>query len=322
MATTDLRSVLTAELFQGMVDSSIPYSTTEPIDFSDVIAGMFGGASGGAETWESLKDSAWAALKALSELGVDKAEDFDFQRYLPPPEDASFLAQSLGFILLLDQAPRRLCHGLDSRYTDAYFAVYALRLFRYLHEDPALPTELRPTSWTRWEAAVGAASFDYFIAARLSFNAVLAHNESTAKECLAFTEEARVLVEQRFGVRDPHRDEPDKRWDLYGFPKIIASAASAGGGSGLPKGPMGVVEGWFWLAWLVDVHYPILERYGRYPYRNGAMGRTSTVEEEAWVEKAAVFPQLPADVRDHMRMDAENGRWSPLGAEIKKTVSE
>jgi len=307
MATFELRSVLTPELLQDMVDTSIPFSKTEPLDYSQVIASLFDGANSKEEKWKSIGPSVWAALKALSHLGLDKVDAFSFQEFLPAPEDDEFVYHALGFILLLDQGPRRLCRGLDARYTDGHFAAYALRLFRYLHQE--LSPDLRPTSWHRWDK-IGV-SFDYFIFARDAFNAVVVHNESTAKYCLDFTDETRVLVEQHYDTRDPHRDGVElqqRRWGLYEFPDLIAHTEAGG----LPKGPMGVAEGAFWLARLNDVHYPILERFGRYPYRNGALGRASTAEEEAWIHRAKIFPRLPADVQERIREDVDNGRWSPL----------
>ncbi|KXJ96506.1 hypothetical protein Micbo1qcDRAFT_229388 [Microdochium bolleyi] len=306
MAPTTLRSVISPELLRGLAECMLPYSTTEPIDFAGVIGGMFGGARAGTEQWETLKAPAWTALKALSELGIDNVPDFS--QLLPAPTDSSFPVQAMGLVRLLDQVPRRLCRGLDSRYTDAYFAVYALQLFRYVHD--GLPEELRPTSWSRWKDDV---SFDYFILVRMAFHVVLVHNESTAKEAVAFTEATRVLVEERYGVQDAYRDQPDKRWDLYGFPEMIAQATSGN----TPASPMGVADGWFHLALLLDVHYPILEKFGRYPYRNGAMGRLSTPEEEEWNKEAAVFPSLPLDIKNQIREDVLNGRWTPLGEEIR-----
>ncbi|KAJ1338583.1 DUF924 family protein [Microdochium nivale] len=304
MPSASLSSAISPELLRGLVECMVSFSTTEPIDFAKVIGGMFGGAGARPEQWDGIKAQAWAALVALSQLGVDNMPEF--QQFLPPPEDASFPVQALGLILLLDQGPRRLCRGLDSRYKDAYFGVYTLRLLRYLHEE--LPADLRPTSWPRWRDDSGV-SFDYFVVARMSFNAVLAHNESTASEAVAFTEDTRVLVEEHCGVRDAYRDQPGKRWDLYSFPKMIAEV-SAGN---TPKGPMGVADGWFHLALLIDVHYPILDKFGRYPYCNDEMGRHSTPAEEDWIEKAAVFPRLAADVKNHIREDVLNSRWTPLG---------
>lgn len=312
MATAELRSVLTPELLQGIVDALIPFSKTEPLDYSQVIASLFSDIGPKQDKWESIKPSVWAALKALSHLGVDKADTFNFQEFLPAPEDDEFVYHASGFILLLDQGPRRLCRGLDARYTDGYFAAYALRLFRYLHQD--LSPELRPTSWRRWDKPGAGVSFDYFIFVRDAFGAVVAHNESTAEYSLDFNDETRVLVEQYCGVRDPRRggiELQQRSWGVDAFPDLVADAEAGG----LPKGPMGVAEGSFWVARLIDVHYPVLERFGRYPYRNGAVGRESTAEEEAWIERAKVFPRLPADVRERIRKDVDNGRWSPLGDE-------
>ncbi|KAI1850040.1 hypothetical protein JX266_004419 [Neoarthrinium moseri] len=242
-----------------------------------------------------IRERAWPVLKALSQYGLDQVPDM--MEFLPPPEDPDFPSQALGLQLVLDQAPRDLLEGIHNRWTFDYFGDIALRFARQLQ---ALPPHLNPAAWARWRDS---ASLDYFIFVRLWFGAPLVHHEATPDEAVAFTEETRRLVEQTLGTRDPHRDQPEKRWDLHGFPRMLTEKG--------PSSPCGAAEGAFWIACLLDVHRPPLDRFGRYPYRNGFLGRVDTPEEEAWMEKAPMFAVDP-DVRRRIRDDVEAGRWTPL----------
>lgn len=146
--------------------------------------------------------------------------------------------------------------------------------------------------------------------------APIVHHEALANQATAMTEELRVLVESECGggVRDPYRDLPNgARWDLYGFPRMLKARRGPLKGD---DGKSSVTAGCFWICALLDVHYPILEEYGRYPYRNGVLGRASTLEEEAWLQKAVFFKPPAPEVVRRIREDVEAGRWSPIGAEL------
>lgn len=151
-----------------------------------------------------------------------------------------------------------------------------------------------------WDAVC----IDYFVLVHWLFGAVWVHHERMAEQAVVFTEITHKFIENKFNTRDPHRDQPEKRWDLYGFPRMLKE--------GGPE-TADVVEGWFWLACLMDVHKPPLDTYGKFPYQNGAFPRASTPEEEEWVEKSGFFRELPPEVKNHIREDVLAGRWTPLG---------
>ncbi|KAF3766457.1 hypothetical protein M406DRAFT_256109 [Cryphonectria parasitica EP155] len=65
---------------------------------------------------------------------------------------------------------------------------------------------------------------------------------------------------------------------------------------------------------VIEVHKPIIDRYGRYPYRNAIEGRKSTEEELEWIEKTDHFAEAPPAVAERVREDVKAGRWTPLGA--------
>ncbi|KAJ1327356.1 DUF924 family protein [Microdochium nivale] len=87
---------------------------------------------------------------------------------------------------------------------------------------------------------------------RFMLGAVFVHHERARDETRAFIEEARAWVEARSGVTDLHRAQMDKAMDdLFAF--------------------------------LYDEHFSLLNWFGLYPYRNGALGRTHTPKKEVWM---------------------------------------
>ncbi|KAJ7452067.1 hypothetical protein B0H11DRAFT_2074105 [Mycena galericulata] len=64
---------------------------------------------------------------------------------------------------------------------------------------------------------------------------------------------------------------------------------------------------------LMDVHKPIIDRYGRYPYQNAIRGLESTEEEKAYIEKTGHFGEVPEHIARKVKEDVVEGRWTPLG---------
>jgi hypothetical protein len=69
----------------------------------------------------------------------------------------------------------------------------------------------------------------------------------------------------------------------------------------------------FWFLMLFDVHRPVVEDFGRYPYRNGAAGRESTQLELEWIEKNNHCGDVDAEVAKEIRENVPVGRWTSLG---------
>ncbi|KAK8051901.1 hypothetical protein PG993_003286 [Apiospora rasikravindrae] len=318
--STDLKALLSPEVLSLTVAEKLPWDKHAAIDFSEAIDWtFFGGALHGtphqfitAEKEAFLHQKTLSALKLLASIGLAYMDmPHLLETLLPPPADTSFLEQALGLQLILDQAPRKLLGGpLDDRWVYGYFGELSAALAQQLR---ALPGAQSPHNWARWKDSV---SLDYFVWARVWFAAPIVHHESLAHEAVAMTEELRVIVESECegGARDPYRDLPDEaRWDLYGFPRMLEARRGPSKGA---NGKSSVTAGCFWICALLDVHYPILEKYGRYPYRNSVLGRASTLDEEEWLQKAKLFKSPSPEVVKRIKADVEAGRWSPIGAEV------
>ncbi|KAF7369285.1 hypothetical protein MVEN_00256300 [Mycena venus] len=295
----DLKRILTADLFHFMVECRIPFSKAEPLDFVEVGRDFMSG-----DFADRCQERAWLALLALSRVGLENIPDM--MDFLPPPADPDFPVQCLGLQLVLDQAPRSLCsvNSTDGRYVNSYFDPIAQRL---VDTWVSLPAKQRPDSWANRKDSM---SLDYWILLRLWLGAPLVHNGTveSQKRALAFTEETRTVVEQLTEQDDPNRADRDTILsDVYAFPRIIME-------EGAPVGEGVNVATWSWWALkLMDVHKPIVDRFGRYPYQNAIRGLESTEKEKEWIEKTNHFAEAPPDVAKKVKEDIAQGRWTPLG---------
>lgn len=61
-----------------------------------------------------------------------------------------------------------------------------------------------------------------------------------------------------------------------------------------------------------QIHTPIIAEFGRYPYRNGMLGRHNSSKENKFLEDTNHFAELDAETIRRIRADVDAGRWSPL----------
>ena len=292
-------SPLNPSLFKAFANGCIPHPRNGGADFAN---GMRKDIS------EDLRNEAWSALVALSKIPLSDPKLADMMQLLPPPSDPDFPEQCLGLMLLVDQGPRMLCNDIDGRWTDPFFGVLALRIARAWY---ALPPEQQPNAWARWKQA--GVDFDYWVLVHFHFSFPFVHSEAEDNQRigLAMTEERRAAVEEHTGETDPHRGERlELLSDTLGFYRVAMG--------GPPSGDPVTMHQWvFWSGMLLDVHWPIIHKYGRYPYRNPIQGRESTGEELAWLEKTDNAFTASPEVAEKVRQDVKQGIWTPLGPDPK-----
>ncbi|KAK0657759.1 hypothetical protein B0T16DRAFT_402505 [Cercophora newfieldiana] len=293
-----LRNMVTPTLLHDVRKIVFPFSETEPLDFTVVSHTGFGG--GGSPTLpDKVRKQVWPFLVALSRLGLDNAPDMT--TFLPVPSDPDFARQAMGLQLLLDQMPRRLCRGVDCRWTNVYFDIISLK---YAQKLDALPEDQKPWSWAQWKDC---STLDYWILARTTFVVPFTHRDSieTQERSLEFSEETRKTIEDMTGTKDPYRARRGEILsDIYGFPRVIRD--------GPPKENVTIQDYTYWVFMLMDVHKPLVDAFGRYPYRNAYFGRDDTPDEVEWFEKTGDFARPPKDARDRLKADFEAGTWTPL----------
>jgi uncharacterized protein (DUF924 family) len=298
----ELSSLLTPSLFHHVLKNRLPWPKEKPLDFKEVFIYVF--RADGESHQEQLREIAWPTLKALSTLGVDNVPDM--MQFLPPPESKDFPEQALGLQLLLDQGPRALFEDMDERYIFDYFQHVSRKYAQQLLD---LPSAVRVDSKKRWMEELGA-SFDFWVFTRLWFIAPLIHAEVLADHELGklLDEEVRVEVEKFSGKVDPYRAKrAELAVDTHAFGRMYRE------GPPLENG-VKMDEWFFWMWTVIDVHKPIIEKFGKYPYQDVAKGRVSTEEEREWT---IIFQngvdKSNSEVAKRIREDVLKGRWTPLG---------
>ncbi|WYZ45717.1 hypothetical protein EsH8_VIII_001033 [Colletotrichum jinshuiense] len=300
MATTSsahpLASTLTPEFLASIVQARLPPNKGEQHNLSDVWT-----SKSPALDSEETRSQFWSALVALSKIPLPEMPDL--MSFLPPPSDPDFPEQCLGLTLLVDQGPRLFCRGLDARWADVFFGAIARQL---AHSWFALPADQRPDSWDRWRAA--GASFEHWVLAHVFFSCPFVHSEKLEDHeiGLRFTEERRKAAEERAGEEDPYRKRRSEILsDATAFPRVVQA--------GPPRGEGATTQQWvFWSGMLMDVHWPIIQKFGRYPYRNAIQGRESTEEEVKWLDETEHFAEASSEVAEKVKEDIAAGRWTPL----------
>ncbi|KAM0395406.1 hypothetical protein ACHAQC_005258 [Fusarium culmorum] len=291
MGTHDtLSSIITPVLLAQIAEGYLPFPKDKELSFSDVQSD---------ETSEHFKkvcisSTAKDALIALSRLSPDATlPDLDLMSLLPSPTSVDFPQQCFGLQLLLDQASRILFTGVDSRWQSGYFGPLGRQLAGQWY---ALPEEQQPHKFERWQATGG----------KRQVARVLVIGQATG---LDLSEELRRTVEKHTGVEDPYRKTRDAtlKDDLLFLREVVKGPPVEEDGTSIS------MTNWtYWWCMILDSHWPIIKRFGRYPYRNAVLGRVSTDEEKKWLDDTGHFGEAPPDVAERIRKDVEEGNWTPL----------
>lgn len=299
----DINAIITPSLLQHMRRARIPWEPTHHISGKELITEFFSDDT----RFTHAAQEAWPALKGLSsKYGPDTIPDM--AGFLPPPEDPRFPEQAFGMHVLLDQAPRVLFRGIDGRWT-SWFDRVARTLYTSYY---GLPNEQRP--WAR-EAWAGS-TFEYWLCIASEFNATMAHQESVGDQQLSAVriEQLRRAVEDFSGHSDPARDGSSPPLDEYSLVDIVTH--------------VDLDQDWpfhkaaFFSLLVDDAHGPIVDRFGRYPYRNAIEGRDSTHDELLWINNTDHFAEASPEVARRVRRDMAAGTWTPLGQDKGEEKAE
>ncbi len=251
-------------------------------------------------------------LQALSQLGIEQVKKIDFLTtgILPDPEDPTFPEYALGLILILDQAPRTVFKGVDTRYSYSFFGPMAIKLIRRLKD---LPPHLVPYNRDRWVRELGY-PIDHWFFALFWFMAPITHSELLVDQEYQVTiwdSAKKDNMKINHGLSDPYAEalKGELGRDVLAFAREVEK--------GLPTEeelgrPLSFGDYVYWFAMIFHIHLPIIDKFGRYPYRNGAVGRDTTEEEKDFLVKTGYWSCVDEEVAEKIREDLEKGVWSPL----------
>lgn len=294
MTSTELSQVFLPKLLSDMFRARIPATMADDIDWKRLMP-MDGSA---------IREPVLDALRRLSQLDLSRVAD-ELLNILPPLDSSAFPEQALGALFLLDQGPRQFLEGIDERWQAAVFDPLATAFARQLY---ALPKATRPYTKERWVKEQGW-DVEHWVPVQLWYTAALVHSEDKEDHKIAvlLEEEVRQVVEQETNSTDPFRadmDEDRKQPDLF-MKRAI---------KGPPQGNVSMKEAIYWFLNILWVHEPIIDTFGRYPYRNSIVGRTSTASEVQFLEDTDHFGEVDETVAAHVLQDVKTGRWTPLAS--------
>ncbi|KAK8845642.1 hypothetical protein IAR55_006358 [Kwoniella newhampshirensis] len=296
----DLSKVITPRLLHALYDLHFRWRKDQPLDAKVLLSTYL---AGGNRSIDQLYDLCFeSALRPISEIGLDDMPDLT--QYLCPPMQYDFPIQSLGLLLLLDQAPRFLCQGRDARWTSSYFDVIALRTITKLL---SLPWSLRPDNLERWTSL--GYNIEHATLRRLVLCFSISHSENWADHMLqhGLIEQIRRGVEEYYQVSDSFRSlDRSDAGNPHLFPRLITAV-----GSGEAKIKT-VADFYFYFFRVIRVHEPIIRVYGRFPYRNRAVGRDDTDMDREYMKATDGMFALDEKTAKYIRDDVEKGRWTPL----------
>ena len=239
----DLSSILTPNLLRATLHHFVPFPQNGDIDGTAATRFYFGDGQSLPEYLSETRNLCYPALLALSKLGPDAEKVPDLKDFLPHPSDLSFVEQAAGLVLLVDQGPRALCLGSESRWTVGFFDILSLKLSRALLK---LPDRLRIDHSERWTCDVGT-SYQYWSVIWILLMGPLVHSESLELQHMRVQlgEEIRVTIEKSSGRLDPWRKskEADMTNTLV-FPERVKS---------WPRGKMQMEDFNFWFMMILDV---------------------------------------------------------------------
>ncbi|KAL0576989.1 hypothetical protein V5O48_004999 [Marasmius crinis-equi] len=290
----DLSQILTPNLYSEVLKLSFPWDGS--FDSKFVSKFYFVGEPNTSQKCFDTFHS--RATKPISSLCPEVP---DVRKYLPDSKDPKYPEHALGLIMLLDQVPRRIYRGFDMRYTNAFFDPICLKLTKDLIAADALPDSIE-----EWEKL--GYSFDDAMLRKLHSYSPLSHSEDLSNHDLLKekTEKMRKEVEEHYGLRDPARDTMDQdAQDPKLFSRLIRGGPPLDGSA---------ADFFFYFFRVRDAHRSIVVEYGRYPYRNGVMGREATTKEREFMEATEGFGTAGLSDTDaeRVRKQVEDGVWDEL----------
>ena len=246
---------------------------------------------------------------ALSKIPLGIAKQLDFLALLPDAHDPAFPERAVGLLILLDQAPRHLCTKQNERSRNSFFNPLALDYALALRK---LPHGVCIHEFPRWEKL--GYTYEHFNAISNLLTAPFAHSEDLAiheTHLLPEVQARRILTEQLYNTLDvQHAREAAAGTSIAASSNTLEFACLFR--EWIPEGA-DFAQTVFWWCRVKEAHTPIIRAFGQYPYRNRAVGRSSTPEEVVFLGQTGNFGvSVDEEAAGRIRDDVERGVWTPL----------
>lgn len=213
--------------------------------------------------------------------------------------EPEFLPRAVALMMLLDQCPRMFhAQSTNARWVSDFFDPLTQNFLTHLLSHTDI---LYFQSWS----VLGYDIESYMVITSLIISAA-DHSESMARHdaLRQIQKRRRAELELATGHSDTFAETLERnRNDTLAFPRFMRSE----------KPLLRNVYDFLYLRMaIVDMHYPIIAKFGRYPWRNGNIGRLSTQQELQFLEDSDHFGDLDQDVKAQINADIAAGRWTPF----------
>lgn len=257
--------------------------------------------------YQTLFSNVW---RPISKMPLEVLLQIDMTDLLPEPDAPDYPEQCFGLIHIFDQTRPHFV-DTDKRYTNSFFDPLCLKLVKDLHavQDQGFQP---PQALEAWSSR--GYTFDDWIARSIWLIAPFTHSESYTTEnrsdIKTMLHELRSKAESASGVKDLYASqESSDEKNVFLFDRFIRESPPS-------KEQLGrdveMYDFAFWMIRLDIAHLAVTDRFGRYPYRNDAVGRDYVDGELEWQEKQEALVRLDEDLRARIRRDVDAGVWSPL----------
>jgi uncharacterized protein (DUF924 family) len=299
----EITTLITPQLLQSIFDMHIPWAKNRPPSGKDWVDHQQDTC---LPIWQKL---CWQPLVAVSKLNLEEENTPSFLTLLPEPSSPEFPKLALALVILLDQGPRLICNGLNERWRNGFFDPLVLRLSCELRD---LSSSFRVDNFACWEKQ--SFSFAHWCIISVFLSAPFAHSEDLANHeniLVPEVNERRSETERYYNTIDVfHAKELedgqtlDASSDTLAFSRFVRE--------GMPETGR-IQDCVFWFCRVKEAHVPIVRTFGRYPYRNRALGRESTEAEIIFLEKTGNFGvSVDEEAARKIREDVVRCLWSPL----------
>ncbi|KAJ1323527.1 DUF924 family protein [Microdochium nivale] len=222
--------------------------------------------------------------------------------------DPAYIRRAIALVFLLDQCPRMYCSSgaADARWVGGFFDLMAQELVWNILLSPPADGQLVPILDAAHWARVGYTFHEFLYISSLILTAA-DHSEEIGchRQLKVIVQTRRRGIHEVTGRHDPYVGLLAAEMDsVYTFSQWMRR--------GLPDTPSVEEFAYLRLA-VIDVHWPIIAKFGRYPWRNGSLGRQNTAEEERFLTETNHFGEASADAAEKIALDVEAGTWTGLG---------
>ena len=311
-----LRELLKPSLLLKVHNLVFPFPKASQLDWQVAFDNNWAPKLDRLKTLYELLFPVWLAM---SKMPLDELKKMSMLEFLPEHTASDYLEQCSGLVWILDQQ-RIYFTGTDVRYTRSFFDPLAEKLASELFDEQGaesgVPSASSPFHKEVWLAKGW--TFEDYVVRVIWIWTPLIHSERFMHERWttnkAFIDSLCSEVESYSNRLDPHRrTEAEDEKDLLLFSDMLKGAD----GKGRPtKETLGrdleMSDCLFWILRILLAHWPIIHRFGRYPYSNDQMGRDFAQGELEWIESTGFsgFQRIPENDRKLIRQDVENGTWT------------